>query len=379
MKLNKTFGRIATTLVATAMLASLAAPVYAEETGVLTPSEGKITIKKELVMPKDMMTPGVTFDFEITTTSVDEGDTIELGEDTLLVRAGTASNLNAGSATIEEGATGTPDDAGTNKTITVNAELALPTETYSDAGVYKYQIKEKAKEGYTDVTKALDLYLIVERTEGADEKMNTPDDGFQVANAIVYPATDVSGTGTGKVDTYTNYYKLDETGVPEVGSIKVTKKVTGAMGSMNDTFDFYIDLPQGGDYSIINNGQTTPVDFTGGHFSLQNGQSVTITGLPKNASYDITETLSDGYAITEVAAEDQEYASKVSAKTDTDNATKIGATVTVDGGETYGVVITNNRDAVSPTGLIMDIAPYVLLVVVAAAGCFVFLRKRRED
>lgn len=79
MKLNKTFGRIATTLVATAMLASLAAPVYAEETGVLTPSEGKITIKKELVMPKDMMTPGVTFDFEITTTSVDEGDTIELG------------------------------------------------------------------------------------------------------------------------------------------------------------------------------------------------------------------------------------------------------------------------------------------------------------
>ena len=31
MKLNKTFGRIATTLVATAMLASLAAPVYAED------------------------------------------------------------------------------------------------------------------------------------------------------------------------------------------------------------------------------------------------------------------------------------------------------------------------------------------------------------
>ena len=40
---------------------------------------------------------------------------------------------------------------------------------------------------------------------------------------------------------------------------------------------------------------------------------------------------------------------------------------------------TNTREAVSPTGLIMDIAPYALLVVVAAAGCFVFLRKRRED
>ena len=40
---------------------------------------------------------------------------------------------------------------------------------------------------------------------------------------------------------------------------------------------------------------------------------------------------------------------------------------------------TNNREAVSPTGIVMNVAPYVLLVVVAAAGCFVFLRKRRED
>ena len=43
------------------------------------------------------------------------------------------------------------------------------------------------------------------------------------------------------------------------------------------------------------------------------------------------------------------------------------------------VTITNTKETVNPTGVVMDIAPYALLVVVAAAGCFVFLRKRRED
>ena len=43
------------------------------------------------------------------------------------------------------------------------------------------------------------------------------------------------------------------------------------------------------------------------------------------------------------------------------------------------VLFTNDRDAVSPTGIVMNVAPYALLVVIAAAGCFVFLRKRDED
>ncbi len=46
---------------------------------------------------------------------------------------------------------------------------------------------------------------------------------------------------------------------------------------------------------------------------------------------------------------------------------------------TKDVVYTNRRDSVAPTGVIMIVAPYVLMVVIAAAGCFVFLRKRRDD
>ena len=48
-------------------------------------------------------------------------------------------------------------------------------------------------------------------------------------------------------------------------------------------------------------------------------------------------------------------------------------------GQDNVMVVTNIREAANPTGLVMDIAPYVLLVVAAAAGCFIFMRKRRED
>ena len=50
-----------------------------------------------------------------------------------------------------------------------------------------------------------------------------------------------------------------------------------------------------------------------------------------------------------------------------------------DGADAINMTFINTRDAVSPTGIVMNVAPYALLVVVAAAGCFVFMRKRRED
>ena len=43
------------------------------------------------------------------------------------------------------------------------------------------------------------------------------------------------------------------------------------------------------------------------------------------------------------------------------------------------VEFTNDREASTPTGIVMNVAPYALLVVIAAAGCLVFLRKRDED
>ena len=67
------------------------------------------------------------------------------------------------------------------------------------------------------------------------------------------------------------------------------------------------------------------------------------------------------------------------AKSAPENATKDNTASGTMGSAEKNVVFYNTRDAVSSTGIVMNVASYVLLVVVAAAGCFVFLRKRRED
>ena len=39
----------------------------------------------------------------------------------------------------------------------------------------------------------------------------------------------------------------------------------------------------------------------------------------------------------------------------------------------------NSKNATTPTGVIMNVAPYALMVVIAVAGVAVFMRKRVED
>ena len=43
------------------------------------------------------------------------------------------------------------------------------------------------------------------------------------------------------------------------------------------------------------------------------------------------------------------------------------------------VEFTNNRDAVTPTGIVMSFAPYILLVALAGVFAVLFLRKRRHE
>ena len=43
------------------------------------------------------------------------------------------------------------------------------------------------------------------------------------------------------------------------------------------------------------------------------------------------------------------------------------------------LTITNHKDAVTPTGIVMTFAPYVALIGLAGVFAATFLRKRRED
>ena len=377
MKLNKSLGRVATTFLATAMLASVSAvPAFAEGFNGFTGGTSEkpiaasdITIKKELYLPTGSVTPTQAFDFNIKPVTANLSETISVqGGGTVGVRDGITGTgcTNAGSVTISPDDDGNRTTTGDYDTVWDNIVFTQLPSGFTDAGVYKYEIVEQtlnpADDDFNDATDQLYLYLVVERKDGAVVGSTNEDDYF-ISGATVYNAT-------AKTDKYTNWYKLGSGPNPDpdaqVGTVTVEKTVTGAMGSKSDEFTFTITSVDGADVTdakiSIDGGAATAV-AEDGQFTLTHGQKATITGLDAG-DYTIAETVDRGYELTNVTGGTKDGN---------------GVSVEVTGGNTTEVGFTNTRNAVSPTGIVMNVAPYVLLLVVAAAGCFVFLRKRRED
>ena len=368
MKLNKTIGRVATTLVATAMLASLAAvPAFANPFtgGTSDKPISEITFTKELLLPAGSVTPTKEFKFDIKAADAGNTETINVTGGTVGVRDGEGNVSNAGTVTIDPNdtrkASGTANIDSVTDIVTLSKDK-LPSG-FTDAGVYKYTIEEQDVSGddYKDATNQLYLYLVVERKSTAVTGSTNPSDYF-ISGATVY-------NGSAKGDTYTNWYKLgggDEPSI-QVGTIEVSKTVTGAMGSKNDSFTFTLSSDDNAitECKISIDGGTATAVAANGQFTLKHGQKATITGLDAG-KYNVVETVDRGYTLTTIGDK---------TTTEVSNGVEIQAEVN----ETKRVTFTNDRAAVSPTGIVMNVAPYALLVVIAAAGCFVFLRKRRED
>ena len=378
MKLNKTFGRIATTLVATAMLASMAVvPASANqfnESGVIGYGENheqltEIKFTKELKKPADVMTPNVTFTFKMNNSEdVEDGATYTSDNKQVNLYNGVGATDITGIAEFspDEQGMGPDTDEDFNvvsTTVTFNIESLTG---FTDAGVYKYDITEETVSQPYYAGNDLELYLFVERyTDAGEEKYK--------ATGAVLTVAGVGGAVGAKTDSTMNGYMVDPTDPnpdPVTSDLAITKTVEGSMGNYGEEFNFTVSLP--GDAADKYNAQyekegsePVPTTLTGGsniNIKLSHGETLRIYGLISGYEYTITE---------------DDYGSKGYTTTIEDVS---GRTLTEEyDSSDKDISVVNTRAAVSPTGLIMDIAPYVLLVVVAAAGCFVFLRKRRED
>lgn len=391
MKLNKTFGRIATTLVATAMLASVAVvPAFAEKigsTGTVTGNDIKsVTFTKAVILPEKVPVP--TQEMTFTLTGVDSDISVTDGDgDTIAVENG-GSHTYSETVTFSKSAA-KPDDgysvAGLDR-YTMDVTIWLTsngTETgtplsFAEPGVYAFQLSESDIKD-ADWTEAASIYVYLYATrEDGDVKITG------VSTSTVNNADITINTST-KVDTLTNYYQAtpDPDGgdpTPKANQLVISKTVDGEMGNHTTPFAFSVSVGTADDtYTIQYETDGIPgaaQEVSGGDLSnikLSDGMKLYIYGL----------SAGDSYSVKEDAANDDNYDTTIKTNiTDKENISGDNAEVAVSdsfGNENISIDYTNTREAVSPTGLIMDIAPYVLLVVVAAAGCFVFLRKRRED
>lgn len=167
---------------------------------------------------------------------------------------------------------------------------------------------------------------------------------------------------------------------PAVYDLTVSKQVTGNMGDRNKEFTFEILLKESkeqdakpltetysytrensvsgasekGDLTADSNGKIT--------FQLKHGDALTLKGLPKHCTYEVSET-NDSV---------KGYRCSWSGNRKCDDLQSDKA-----------IVCTNHAESTPPTGIIVDVLPYVLiaLLVLLAGGAWIFFsvkKKRRR-
>lgn len=358
----------AASLVMLATCAVTAMPVHAANTAPTT--DLTTTFNKYLVMPADANVPNVTFNFDIAAgTKVDATDSTPA----IYAGVGTPTVGSASFTSADETQTGSPADTGEKyavQEVTVN----FTGVSFTAPGIYRYVITEQAssQDGITNdatTTRTLDVYV-----EYDNEQTQT----LAVTHYVLHEGTGNPDTAD-KSNGFTNSYATQ--------NLTLSKTVTGDQGDRDKYFEFTVNITgavAGTKYTVdLSDAETT----AGGHtnettliatdgtvtatYYLKHNQSIVIKGLTEDTQYEITETsyANDGYTTSYVLD------SADSVKGNTTGLQTMGDT-----GHT--VVFTNDKDTggVVPTGLLLDVAPYIVLVAVVVAGlAALMLSKKRRS
>ena len=175
--------------------------------------------------------------------------------------------------------------------------------------------------------------------------------------------------GSAKLTEVTNTFK--------VGTLTVSKELAGDFYDPDDTFEIKVKFtcPTGKvvrssfEYKKTGATTTTTVNadqwengtFTTTISDVKGGDSFEFKNLPDGVTYEVVETTEGNTGKTTKG-----YTPSYNGATGTISETPAVATVT------------NTKNASTPTGVIMTIAPYALMVVLAGAFAVVFLTRRNR-
>ena len=378
---RKTLSRLAAMFLSVMLLAALAivpaAAVKMGDSGVATPAgeDQTVTISQTITVSDPLASvPPATFTYTLA------GNTDTTGEnDALPVHTGITTGITGFAA---DGTSSPSITAVFGDGDTIDADTRTVTETFGinfsnvewtdGVGVYRYTLTYTCDNAAvvcpSDDTLYLDVYVVNDGNDGYEVEFFalSSDDGLSFKDGSY---TYKDGTKTDGFDkaTYNTY------------SITVKKYITGTMADLSNTFDFSVDfttLPEGVTVYVDKEELATVQEDGSVTGTLGDTEYFTISGIPamdkagNPVTYVVEETdAGSGYTTTYEVDTALESWQGTGAVTGT-------ATSTLTVSEDTIVEFNNNREAVSPTGIITTFAPYALMVVVAAAACFFFLRRR---
>lgn len=350
MKLKKLFAGV----VAAAMIATMSFPAFAARPTPNVGANGLVTITKnyKVVGSEEKKAPAETFNFTVTPGATVNGaeKTVEKSEATTIP----AMAANSDEKTVAFTAL-TADGTGTFTVDVANLNITKP-------GIYYYTVTETA--GNTaGVDYAADPMIMVITAGYADDDENS--------TLSYWVGLHDSKVFNDKNKPFENTYTA--------GSLNVTKKVTGSLGNKDKKFkiDVTFTAPAGktvkSTITYVNDGEKSiaPAAWKLNTTTNQYEANVTVelahkgfvqfNNIPKDVTYNVEE---QDYSREEYTATYEE-------------TTKAG-TITSD---VKSTTITNKRgDDTIDTGVILDNAPYILMLAVVAGGAMTLvIKKRREE
>lgn len=358
---------------------------------------GTFSFNKYLVMDSDANVPNVSFSFSIEPGQVVNNTAIKQGIYAERVTIDTAVFTSEDSGSTENGLPTDGVDAVTpnKKYASKEVRVDFRNVSFSAPGIYRYIITENSETPETGITYAssltLDVYVGYEEKDGV-----ISDTTLVVMDYILHDGTfpnpdddelNNGYKGVGFVNQFTSY------------QLSLSKVVTGNQGDRDKYFIFNVVLEKanpstkvflsGSEYEIIettigtydkstntlslDDGDDGSVSFT---CKLKHNGSLIIHGLTSSTIYSIEEEdcSSEGYTTTvKVDAADP----IISNSTDVNSPEDDNMARTM-GDSSHTVVFTNTREGTVPTGILLDVAPYIILGGVVIVGFVVLIGSRRR-
>lgn len=363
MKVNKLMKALAASAMSLALVAGMTAmPAMATE------AAGGVKFTKAINMAAaaDGTVPSATYSY-----------TVRAGEAKAATATSPAIKAGLGTPTIAN-VVFTPEDAVSDSKVSKDVTVNFSGITFPTAGIYRYVITEtNPTVAGLETGDANTIYLDVYVTNVAGGRAITY---YQMSTSDAAPTY---AQDNNKTPTYTAKF-TEDTDTYTTYTLTVTKNVEGTMADMTQKFSIDVDftgLSEGTKVKVDGVQTADGASDTGAlsvNKSLGDNESMTITGVPADAVYTVVENIAKTEGYTTTATVQKGTGTATTANVTVADTTQTVAQQTM-GENDNAVVVTNTKNAVNPTGIILNVAPYALMVVIALAGVVVFLRKRVED
>lgn len=364
---------ISALILALVMVLTMGTSVFAAElgaSGTIEATDNTVVVKKAISVINYAgynYEPTITYTYTLSDGT--GGGTVNDGTNTITLKAGSVGYLNGSAAQSAE----------FNKANAVSGDIAskdlswtFDPSKFPSAGVYRFVLTESTSVEPASI--GIDRPADYDTSKFLDVYVQNKDSGKEIYGFVLVDDEGAVTSDSSKSQGWNADKDLEKY---ETYNITITNNTTGALADTTAKFPYTVTLT--GEMSAAN---ISAEIGEGGKVTseLGNGESMTISGLPKTVKFAVAENnpTPDTYTTTATVE-------GVEGTTNADKASFKGDLDVVTGGEisnataAISISVDNHLDSISPTNVVMRFAPYLFILGGAVVLLAVSRRRKAEQ